>query len=200
MRVAEAVAAAVGRRRALCSRGLAPELRRELRELGIEVVELPLRGCSAVPAPVEGDEVVVGGRPNLLGGFDPVPAGGIAVLHGELSGPGEPAPGLVEIPVAGAERWNDAATAVAAARGLAKALRQLRGVRIVCDPVTPVVVALLPRHPRGLEQLPFPTIVLGAYPELPGGIRIAVPDGASRPTCATYADALRSILERGVSP
>ena len=158
--------ARIGRRTAYLSRGLSPALRRRV-AAETSVVDVPLRGVRAVPIePCDG--VVVGGHPNELGGFDPVPEGGIVVVDPSCRGL-RPLPVGAEA-VTGPARWRDPAPLVPVARRLAKRLAQLRGVSTL-GPEAPVVVALLPVV-DGVDAVGSRV----ELPELPGGIRIVVED------------------------
>jgi len=183
---AAAVAAAAGGRHVLISRGIRPGIRSGLVALGVDLSEIPAVRCVAAAPRLEPDEVFVGGCPNHLGGFDPIPDPTVAVVRV----PGPPIHGTPRAVVVDRDPgWRAFGAATATARALAKHLDQIRGVRLVCRPASPIVIVLTPRSAERFEGLgPFPTTALDGYPELPGGVRIEIPDGFEGIDVAAYAE------------
>jgi len=195
--ILDLVREAVGNRRVLWSRGLPMTVAEDLRSGGTEVVEIPVVGCAAAPPDARPGEVLVGGHPNELGGFDTPGAGDAILLVDEALGPLRAVPGGVSaLHLSWLGEWDDPGGATAAARRLARSVEQLRGVRVACRVVTPLVVVLLPVAPDGVSgAVPLPTEALRDRPELPGGIRVRVPDGVDRDTIRAYAAALAAFIE-----
>ncbi len=188
----DAIAAAVAGRRALVSRGIRPGVRAGLAAVGVDLTEVPVVRCVAAPPVLEPGEVFVAGCPNHLGGFDPTPPATIAVVRR----PGPRVEGSIDAIVDDRETgWSGFEAATTTARSLAKHLDQIRGVRVVCRPASPIVIVLTPVSGErfgGLE--PFPTVALGGYPEFPGGVRIEIPDGFERADVAAYAERFARVV------
>lgn len=148
--------------------------------------ELPfVRGRTVIPAGF--DRNVIVGFPNHLGVFDNQDLPNAVYLTGRWSGlrtlPGDARTFSLE-PTVDRQVAN---VALEAARLLSKRLRQLRGVQIAFKPQSPILVVLAPRAGRGFGGKPGMTLLGDRYPELPGGIRLEMPQDARRDELNRYA-------------
>lgn len=181
--------------RVFVSRGLAPRWRAEL---AASAVELPcVRGEAVLPHDLTQGDVVVIGHPNWLGCFDPAPrhARTIVVFEPRLGAHRPVPPGAVVV-VGGVADPETAAAGWRRAGRLAKALQQLSGVTPAYGaPRSAVFVALLRVDPGPVAAaLPGPAeAVSGAYPELPGGVRIDA-SGVAETDVAAYAAAMEAAV------
>jgi hypothetical protein len=179
--------------RVFVSRGLAPGWRAGLAAV-TRTVELPcVRGEAVLPPDLSHDDVVVIGHPNWLGCFDPAPLHARAIVVAEPRlGAHRPLPSGDAVVVGGVADPETATAGLHRARKLAKGLKQLPGVMPAYGtPQSAVFVVLLGVDPGPVSAvLPGSAeAVSGAYPELPGGVRIDA-SGVAETDVAAYAAAM----------
>ena len=155
--------------------------------------ELPfVRGRTVIPTDY-GKPVVVG-HPNYLGAFDRDTEATLICLTGKWSGLRRVPVSARTIGTARPHPAGDAARALENARMLAKHMRQVAGVRLAFKPQSPIIVILLP-HRIVRSVLPEGADVLGgAYPELPGGLRIELTPDMTTEEVTRYAAVLEQII------
>lgn len=182
-----------GVERVFVSRGLAPGWRDGL-AAKTRTVELPcVRGEAVLPPDLGHDDVVIIGHPNWLGRFDPAPLHARAIVIAEPRlGAHRPLPSGEAVVVGGVADPETATAGWHRARKLAKALKQLSGVMPAYGtPQSAVFIVLLGVDPGPMAGvLPGPAeAVSGAYPELPGGVRLDA-SGVAETDVAAYAAAM----------
>ena len=167
------------------SRALSPDLRSGLASLpGAQ--ELPFVRARTVIPEGFGRRVVVG-HPNYLGGFEDRTPTNVVYLTSRWSGLRDLPDDARTVALEPAVDRQAARAALEGARLLAKRLRQLPGVHIAFRPQSPVLVALAPRAGAWVAEEVGVTLLSEWYPELPGGIRIEVPQDASGDDLDRYA-------------
>lgn len=175
------------------SRALPPGLRRSLRALpGAE--ELPfVRGRTVLPAHYERPVVV--GHPNFFGLFERPASEHLVCVTGRWSNL-RPLPPDAAVAETDASVPLDVATdALAAARMLAKRMRQLPGVHLAFKLQSPILILLVPRV-ESVRGTPGVEVVSGAYPELPGGLRIELAEDALGTDLSRYAATLEQTISQ----
>ena len=176
------------------SRALAPGLRRRLQALSGSQ-EFPfVRGRIVLPD--DFDRMVIVGFPNYLGVFEEQPTADAVYITGRWSR-------LRSLPdqarsVAAEPCVNPqlATAALESGRLLAKRLRQLPGVQIAIRPQSPILTLVLPRVRETMSEQLGISLLGGLYPELPGGIRIELPQDARTADLNRYAATVEETISQ----
>ena len=87
-----------------------------------------------------------------------------------------------------------ATSALENARALAKHVRQIPGVHLALKPRSPILVLLAPRSVAGNAVPETVDTLDGAYPELPGGLRVELTPDMTTVDVTRYAAILEQII------
>ena len=187
--------------RVVLARALHPALRTSVRRALPDLVELPhISGRTVIPGDVGGNDLIVLGHPNYLGGFDDPPVRGRHFVIADGAGMEiEDLPSGTEVAVLGdVTARPDAIRARDQARLLVKRLRQTKGVTVAFIPSTPVAILLLASDPNRVAAAFDSAAVLALpadYPEFPGGVRVVIPRDMAAVEEDAYAASLQSAIE-----
>lgn len=139
---------------------------------------------------------VVVGHPNYLGAFERDTSAPLVCLAGEWAALRSVPDNARRLEVAPSYPQIVAASASENARRFAKQVRQLAGVHVAFRVQCPIVVLLLPRLPSP-DRLPDGVEALeGAYPELPGGLRVELAPDVTTEDITRYAAILEQIISQ----
>lgn len=176
------------------SRALEPRLRQRLRALpGSQ--ELPfVRG--RIVRPDDFERTVVVGFPNYLGVFEEQPTADAVYITGRWSRLRSLPDGARSVATELCVGPQPAAAALALGRLLAKRLRQLPGVQIAIRPQSPILTLLLPRVRETMGEQPGISLLGALYPELPGGIRIELPQDVRTADLNRYAATVEETISQ----
>ena len=138
---------------------------------------------------------VVVGHPNFFGMFEDLPLTHLVYVTGRWSNLRPLRPDATVVARDVSVPRNAAADSLERMRNLAKRLRQIPGVHLAFKPQSPILVLLVPRL-EAVKDMPGIEVVSGAYPELPGGIRIELDDDASGIDLNRYAGVFEETISR----
>lgn len=176
------------------SRALAPGLRDSLSALP-ESHELPfVRGRVVIPE--DFSDTVVVGFPNYLGVFE-VQAGANAVYITSRWTRLRVLPeNSRSVAFEASAEPDRAAETLESGRLLIKRLRQLAGVQIAIQPQSPILTVLVSSVSEIVGEPPGMALLGGLYPELPGGIRIELPQDARGTELSRYAATVEETISQ----
>jgi len=176
------------------SRALAPGLRDSLSALPGSR-ELPfVRGRVVIPK--DFSQTVVVGFPNYLGVFEDQPGANAVYVTGRWTRLRVLPENVPSVSLEPSAEPHLAAEALESGRLLTKRLRQLAGVQIAIRPQSPILTVLVPRVGEIVGEPPGMALLEEFYPELPGGIRIELPQDARGAELSRYAAAVEETISQ----